>query len=116
MTPSSNSSLRVRIAEAQGWKRSELITDLWYHQDSPHCQDGEYCEEELIPDYPNSLDACAQFEAGLTDETQRWKYISELIDITQAESMEVHSEVFVVATATAHQRCLAYLATIEPTK
>lgn len=69
-----------------------------------------------LPNYHGSLDACAEFEATLADTDDdfgsRWQYIQELIEITGAECMEAHRNVFTVVNADAPQRCEAYLRAI----
>jgi hypothetical protein len=70
------------------------------------------CEEE-IPDYPHSLDECAEFEKGLTDE-EREEYARTLYDDAPINGLIRDGfiqweSVFVIATASARQRCLAFL-------
>lgn len=61
----------------------------------------------IIPNYPESLDACAEFEKTLTTE-QRHDYVRALRHITEAwDAMPEFTTTF----ATARQRCLAYLKT-----
>lgn len=56
----------------------------------------------------NDLNAVHEAEKVLTDDDaefgSRRRFITELIEITGAKSMEMHPEVFVVAHATASQR------------
>lgn len=78
----------------------------------------EACGEETVfnlhPNYPEDLNACAEFETTLTDEEQT-HYTAQLI----AQCGEVAREsrnlkfvrLFYQITATARQRCLAYLKT-----
>lgn len=64
-----------------------------------------------LPDYLNDLNAMHEAEKLLTDE-QIWKYISKLVDLTGAESLEEYAEAFVMIHATAAQRAEALLRTI----
>jgi hypothetical protein len=61
----------------------------------------------LVPDYYNSLDACAEFERTLPGDAV--DYCEKLCEVTGAEPSD---RVFLcreVITATAPQRCEAYL-------
>ena len=73
--------------------------------------------DKLIPtpDYVNDLNAMHEAEKVLpADKSEEgcWGYIGHLIEIVQAEGMDLHREVFVVAHATAAQRAEAFLRTI----
>jgi hypothetical protein len=65
------------------------------------------------PNYPESLDACAQFEKTLTlDES--WEYAKLLMDYKQSANgfpLASKSEVFNLQKATPIERCIAYLKT-----
>lgn len=97
----SSTTLRARIAEAQGIAVENCT-----------CAGGlvkrDAKTKRHLPDYENSLDACAQFEAGLTKE-QREIYVDFLIDPTSGQCSEWDA-----CSASPHKRCLAYLATINP--
>ena len=114
-----DSELRVAVAEARGWKRKlvpptkdgpenpyEEFQHTWWYK-----PDGKFGQP---PNYPGDLNACAEFEATLSTDIMRWKYIGRLIDETKAESLEVYAEAFILATATARQRCIAFLRTVRP--
>lgn len=118
-----STTLRVRIAEAQGWKLGRFT-----------CLGMDYCvlmnpagkqvgfvydnESDILgmwayhtPNWPEDLNACAQFEAGLT-KGQCFYYRDELQKLVLKTTARC-SEDFVFG-ATARHRCLAYLATINP--
>lgn len=63
-----------------------------------------------IPDYPLSLDACAEFEKGLTS-SEHWSFRAELWGITEADPSQVNGEEHNrrYISATALQRCEAFL-------
>lgn len=112
--PLTNDTLRVRIAEALGW------TDLIFRGivkpiehdfiGRPPTMDEGWLAS--LPDYENDLNACAQFEAGLTEE--QWEvYIEHLRGITARAHPKI-DQLRRKVSATALQRCLAYLATVNP--
>ena len=86
----------------------------------------EACGEETVfnlhPNYPLDLNACASFEATLTDE-EKPSYVrclnashptSDIFYPDQAErgfNNKLAGEVFGLVSTTARQRCLAYLKT-----
>lgn len=90
--------VRIKVAEAMGWNKIYKGPEPDNRWMSP-C--GRYRALEEIPNYPKSLDACAEFEGS------NWQnhkaYIRNLIDICQTPEDAI--------TATARQRCLAYLKT-----
>jgi hypothetical protein len=120
---------RIRIAEALG-----VQTEGWW---CPHCERevapafvtfqethdphsegcGRPVEGMPIPDYPNSLDACATFEAWLRDHPDReHDYGIALARLSIGEEFEEDGFMpngwgyFAVAHATAQQRCDAFCA------
>lgn len=122
--------LRVKVAEAAGWTRIHYKTakaDGWlapgeqpkYPMDAvtgvfPKPRDErDSCPLDGMgmPDYPNSLDACAELRAGLTKKEQRaygvalWK-VAVFDDATKTEA----DFLWVFANATASDHCRAYLA------
>lgn len=110
MTPEAQN---IAIAKLLGWTGIIYVeaTDNWAGN-----KPGGGRFRFPIPKYTASLDACAEFEAMLADSDDghgsRWRYIQELIEVTGAECMEIHRNVFTVVHATAPQRCEAYLRTI----
>ena len=122
--------LRVRVAELAGAKWQEvpprdgysyrpkrLLSFHTWDFDSPRCAPLPFPNQQgdaySGPNYPADLNACAEFERTLT-KIQRQDYAGELRWATKAEFMEEDAEVFVVAHASARQRCEAFLATMTP--
>lgn len=127
----SNDQIRVKVAELLGakWRKygscialtfdpkwgtvTTITEDAYVHPD--------------IPDYPLSLDACAEgFENGMTDDQHKtyrqhlWKMV--LKEHPFPQDFEAFREVVVngvgiqnrlYLSATAKQRCLAFIATME---
>ena len=119
--------IRIKVAEACGWSQKEATFDkpvekggmrlpnyfhqgpqmAWTHERQP----GVYTQPL---NYPADLNACASFEATLTDE-ELSLYGHELG--IQTECMQWYNGyisafgITVIARATARQRCLAYLKT-----
>jgi hypothetical protein len=84
----------------------------------PKCSTQCFTEEEFalpmdddcfrfVPNYPSSLDACAEFEKGLTD--MQWvRYLQELASVVKLpKQAEIQIRQYVHATAP--QRCEAFL-------
>lgn len=74
-----------------------------------------YTQVNLLPNYTESLDACAEFEKTLTDEEQQEYFyqLNEEVGLVSPRSPAwlLEWSVFKLITATARQRCLAYLKT-----
>lgn len=110
--------IRIKVAESLGW------VQIWKRQcghnlGAPGAFDWVGREkpggvEYILPNYPADLNACAEFEATLTDE-ELSLYGHELG--RQTECMQWYNGyisafgITVIARATARQRCLAYLKT-----
>lgn len=131
MTPEKQ---RIAIAEACGTHRIERTARSWNPSVMPEepvlvliDRKGLTCtywnnassgDADFEPPlrYDEDLNAMHEAEKALTnsddDIGSRWRFVEELIDITRAESMEVHREVFAVVNATAAQRAEAFLRTI----
>lgn len=64
----------------------------------------------VVPNYPLSLDACAEFEKGLKS-SEHWSFRAELWRITEADPRQVNGEEHNrrYISATALQRCEAFL-------
>lgn len=107
--------LRVKVAEACGWKP--------YHEKGGklgepefYSPTGEFSLLEDVPNYPEDLNACAQFEAMLSDGECN-KYIKALFNLIQGTETHWRDEfvetpwitAFFIATATTEQRCRAFL-------
>ncbi len=109
--------IRIKVAESRGWNPSSLVKGKWCHDSNMvMAKNGAYSVWvgiDSLPNYPESLDACAEFEATLTDE--EWlDYIGYLADDVLGYSCSMNpswSLTRKLLEATARQRCLAYLKT-----
>lgn len=84
--------IRIAIAQELGW--TERVSGWWKDPDRNREDDGE-----LPPNYPASLDACAEFEKTLTEEEYQ-QFGLELLKLNHTQR---------VLSATTLQRCEAYL-------
>lgn len=112
-----NEEIRIKVAEAMGARWHSVLTgpqserlvlafSQWTNLGPLRWKlsDGRILSPQ-ISNYPESLDACAEFEKTLTTE-QRHDYVRALRHITEAwDAMPEFTTTF----ATARQRCLAYL-------
>lgn len=119
-----NDEIRIAVAEAMGWKRrvidgvrGEHYT-YWKHAGD----DKEYRTHEL-PNYPLSLDACAEFEKGLQATAhlsvgnEHREYLVELMSVVNPDKelwdngtfLGSWSDAIKTTEATALQRCEAFL-------
>ncbi len=104
-----NEEIRIKVAEACGWK-SPFNEREWLHGSGPEGEDvyGKFVgtdpcgDREQVPNYPFDLNACAEFEKTLTDQEHN-RYRAHIYGMT-FNPRECFS-------ATARQRCLAYLKT-----
>lgn len=103
--------IRIKIAEACGWtdiSKYTQATDGMYGyepRNGPHSK---------LPNYPESLDACAEFERTLVEyHGLYWFNLAEVVSGFKREEFDYSNEYFLadIACATARQRCLAYLKT-----
>ena len=100
------------IAESLGWTRVRVIPPHPNRTYEGAMVVGRPPEKStdrspIVPNYYNSLDACAQFEKTLPGDAV--EYCEKLCEVTGAEP---NDRVFLcreVITATAPQRCEAYL-------
>lgn len=109
MTPE---QINVAIAEELGLRVYRLDND---GNETNGSHGVLYAGESPILNYFGSLDACAQFEKALTTE-ERSKYAKHLtmlisgFPFVNPQLVELHwEELFGVASATAPQRCEAFL-------
>ena len=87
--------IRIKVAEAHGTMR-------WSYALPTKCIGAS------VPNYPEDLNACAEFEAKLTD--KEWDvYSAEIVSLTLWD--RATDTVKRILQATARQRCLAYLKT-----
>ena len=101
--------MRIKIAEAMGWTRHHMRPS----ETERHQKKWRYLSD--LPDYLNDLNACAEFEATLTDD-ELWEYSKLLMDYRQAANgfpLAWKSEVLKLQKATARQRCIAFLKTLN---
>lgn len=99
--------MRIKIAEACGWKHHHMRPS----ETERHQKKWYYLSD--LPDYLNDLNACAEFEATLTDD-ELWEYSKLLMDYRQAANgfpLASRSEVLKLQKATVRQRCIAFLKT-----
>ena len=104
-----NEEIRIKVAEAMGWTWNEqtMIGGILFRPAWSHDTHGFRYSIHDLPNYPESLDSCAEFEKTLTTE-QRHDYVRSLRHITEVwDAMPEFTTTF----ATASQRCLAYLKT-----
>ena len=94
--------IRIKVAEAMGWKVNPVVHNLGIH---PQLQRGHH----ILPDYPADLSACAEFEKSLTDE-EHLRYRVRLWNVVITEGDETTWDRQFIS-ATARQRCIAFLKT-----
>ena len=99
-----NDQIRIAVAELCGWKKISCDCEgqLWGFFP------GNSYESE-VPNYPESLDACAEFEKAITTETDMGYYTENLAPKTGYAFPQTDSDLFKFATATPLQRCEAFL-------
>jgi len=105
--------INIAIAESLGYKPEQDESGHWglTHPTRSFTKKGWWCRDYAFSDAPNyyySLDACAEFEAKLTKD-QQYEYI-ELI--AHSKSDQLSGRIWRICSATATQRCEAYLRTI----
>lgn len=106
----SDEQINIAIAETMGWKRR--TTESWeYEWMNP---DSMWSEPEL-PNYTADLNACHEFEKTI-DDKQLARYAQQIIGSARREmnipDHESHYPVPFIISATARQRCEAYLITL----
>lgn len=104
----------IKIAETMGWKDLENEDFSEYGVPCFMLMGSNNTGTRLMPpDYLNDLNACAEFEATLTDD-ELWEYSKLLMDYRQAANgfpLASRSEVLKLQKATARQRAEAFLKT-----
>lgn len=112
MTPN---EINEAIAKSLGWADHLIKLDSGLIVNSGLVDlNGEW--QQYAKDYYSDLNACAEFEASLTDYEYRNKYINNLQDrVLETLHPDSHDDLvlceFTFATANAPQRCEAYLKT-----
>lgn len=106
-TESSLQELRVRVAELCGWTGVQVYNGHVYGSRGLAVQ-------MPIRNYCNDLNACAEFEKTLTIEQRRY-YVHHLMRLNgNLPSNHVYpEEIYDIITATAEQRAIAFVATME---
>jgi len=106
-----NEEIRTKVAESMGWKcvGGKAFPECWTHDDH-----GFAWQVADLPSYPEDLNACASFEATLTDEEQA-EYWKNLVTLCNEAAREQNNfrlvGIFYQITAKPKMRCLAYLKT-----
>lgn len=112
--------LRVETAKALGWTEVRIVPGIhgpeedWLGGVNPKDPDAPILDE--VPDFPSDLNACHEFEKALGND--ELGYISALASSTNVgdastDWTEATGYQFAMIHATARQRCLALLATLE---
>lgn len=118
--------LRIKVAEACGWTwaTETEIAGKMFHACWTHDKHGFAYASYELPNYPLDLNACAEFEATLTDE-EKASYVkflnashptSDIFHPNQNErgfNNKLAAEVFGLVAATAAQRAEAFLRTLN---
>lgn len=101
-----NEEIRIKVAEAMGW---EVISDTLCNVKPDKNGDPEIEPIAPLPNYPESLNACAEFEKTLTDR-EHFSFRKHLWDIViKLGPEDTWDRQFV--SADAKTRCIAYLKT-----
>ncbi len=105
--------LRVQVALAQGWIKEESVypsgmpSFRWVREDIRHrWTSNPHKLTRQLPDFAGSLDACASFERGMTDD-EAVMYFGNLLVACATEPNSGPSAI----RASARARCIAYLIT-----
>lgn len=117
--------LRVEVAELCGWVRQLFQQDFGYRW----VKDGVWTnwsnrEPSPIPDYCNDLNACHVFKQALTTLQQKAMFVHHLLCLLsydrnipffdgEAATPEFMEMCLALASATAEQRCRAFVKTME---
>ncbi len=115
-----NEELRVKVAELCGWKQIATELEMKFFGGPQQRETDEAVSSFMLPDYPNDLNACAEFEKTLTDhqlriygdqlqEILRWYIVGYIEQDYRANFVKLAK----IACATAEQRCRAFVATME---
>ncbi len=101
-------AIRVAIAKELGWVKVPFFKwdDL-----CKRVPPNQWVEIDELPDFCNSLDACAQFEAQLEPTNKDTAYLLILMEVCGVEfdDRASYGYIFTLTTATAPQRCEAFL-------
>ena len=113
-----NEEIRIKVAESMGWRDLKTTWEgyhEWMHPDGRVRYGTKTCKVACLPNYPESLDACAEFRKTLTD-TEKERYVWWLnhlhpsADIHYSElQKDVRREVFDLIDVKPIEHCVAYL-------
>lgn len=106
---------QIAIAEFCGWKQTHIMQMGPKGKYVRTYQKGRGKLHQKLPNYLNDLNACAEFEAMLTDD-ELWEYSKLLMDYRQAANgfpLASRSEVLKLQKATTRQRAEAFLRTLN---
>lgn len=102
--------LRRKVAELCGWK---ILGPRSVN--GPQSQQWRMLPwDEVVPNFPNDLNACHAFEKGMTDD-QRVRYRIRLMFNSDGPKAVFRTVEAALCHATAEQRCRAYVKTMEAT-
>lgn len=110
-TDMTDEQLRVKVAEILKWDISLAGYGYPWFEGIGFGED-----QELIPNYPADLNACASFELPLHAQARfdtQNLYVENLRDIVYRAKHSGQSLNFAMLNATARQRCLAFVMTME---
>lgn len=95
-------AIRIKVAEAMGW------TGIRGETGYPTLRARELGDYQALPNYPESLDACAELEKTIK---VPHKYNEQLELVVLGYLLKEKDSVaeFTLRCATARQRCIAYL-------
>lgn len=102
--------INVAIAESMGWvKLDKRVPSVVPNGGYYEYQNGDVFRHQL-PNYCSDLNACADFERTLTPDESADYYCTHLPDVVGADTDDwMHKQLPKLASATALQRCEAYL-------
>lgn len=101
----SDDETRAAIAEKCGYSSIRQDAPLWFE---------DLGQNRFVPDYPNDLNACHEFEKTLFNDPGKWPDFAEQLTVvcfgvkTGLNDLG-HIKAAYVAHATARQRCEAFL-------
>lgn len=111
----SDDELRVKVAKACEWQVYHVVWDeftktttiTYWYPPLPECDESEILETKGLPNYPASLDACAEFVTPFT----RDRFEDALGELCEREFQAGRFPLRNPMHATARLRCIAFLLT-----
>lgn len=108
-----DNDIRIAIAEACGYEHCNHDTRLWKKGGRFYWITGgpfRGTSFAPLPDYPNDLNACAEFWAKMDTAELQNRYIAALAEVCWADEGRANNQVvFNQVTATARQHCETFL-------